>query len=566
VSTDIADDAKLDVFVRWRTLLSMLLLDVGLVAFAAGLWSLPQYVSLLLPGGGPILKTLRLTLLQIGFFPIGLVVACSLLLALILPFAVAGQVWRKITRQPTLRVDREGVWCRDRADIGIIPWSDIQGAQAVTTRFGLRQWEFLCLKLRNEEKYRCGIDIHANVTSRVSLPDFPLLPMPGLTPPALEVAAFINRMVAREYRASARSDPARDRSGGESRDGKAAAASAAPNLAPPAEPSAPQRFPLLDMEMRAYLSLVPESATDQRLTFVLSSVFGRDELVLDLAARTYRFSRGTELEQGSLDPMTSVCLVLRVLREGKVNVPVWLVVLGFSGEIKVPPVAHFKTEQEAYPYFFDLARRLRVTARDLTGELERRTPWTEIGQPLLQRRLPPARPPSPTPPEKSRLRISGEPPNQRIILPRPGWLPILGFGALAFALWFLVAATLYKPKASFAGPALSGLGAVALLFGSLAKPLLTGLLRIEIRANAEKIGLCYRLFGIALSWRVFPKTDIVDVGVKPMPLDRKCAEVQLRTADKVMTWQNGKLSAADRQWLDATLLAMVRAASPASSS
>ena len=289
-------------------------------------------------------------------------------------------------------------------------------------------------------------------------------------------------------------------------------------------------------------------------TAALRRAFWRERLSLDLMQRRYRYSRGylpnLVTDEGSLDALKGVALDVVARSGGRGGeIITWVVSLAFSD--RTLAVASFASELAGYEYMGALAKRLRIPALDHTGRSEAQTAWTEIDKPLAaQTGRPAARRQLPPLPDGSGIKLLGDAPERRIVLPPAGFR--LGYFVPGlfplFPLWFT--GTLFNPR--FNGPFIAFAG--LFLIGAA----VTCITRKEITESADSITVATRLFGARWARRSIAKRDIVEAKLKPVPSQswRRHEEVQLRAADALLNVRAASLSRDETTWLAQALQAL----------
>jgi hypothetical protein len=311
----------------------------------------------------------------------------------------------------------------------------------------------------------------------------------------------------------------------------------------------------------------------------LGGALWRHELTLDLSTRRYRGQRGFWPSpgklQGSLDELAGVVLTHTLRRNKDSDHPVWVVSLDFSGWEK--PFSFFETtsERKGYRKFEEIARRLRTSAIDRTGEQEIKRTYDELDRSVADRERgggePGARIEEPPPGsgiEWTRSEI-GAP---MIVLPALGFnvaavflalfgLPFLGFGgvALASALgWSGVEVSGSLTAKCVVGGVFVVIGIVCwagAVFGSVAREV--------FREDRDAIVVSYFAFGRHYRNRRLPWRDIEDISIKPRGSSgsRRSGpantEVVLRS-DEIVARVAGDLPPDSQRWLCLTLLALAR--------
>jgi hypothetical protein len=201
-----------------------------------------------------------------------------------------------------------------------------------------------------------------------------------------------------------------------------------------------------------------------------------------------------------------------------------------------------------------LAKRLRVAALDHTGGAEEQTAWTEVDKPLTaqggraapRRQFPPL-------PDGSRIAVLGDVPERRIVLPRAGFTPSY-FICVVFPLfppWF----TGKLSNLHISGPFI----AIAGLFALFA--VIACVTNKEVAEDGDSIAFVKRLFGASLSTRKIAKRDIVEIKLKPVPVQRgrRSEEIQVRASSALLNLTLPRLSHEEIAWLTQAVQTMAAA-------
>ena len=167
------------------------------------------------------------------------------------------------------------------------------------------------------------------------------------------------------------------------------------------------------------------------------------------------------------------------------------------------------------------------------------------------------------PPAGTRIRLIGDVPDRRIVLPSSGMgLSLLALVAVfAAQLWFvgLIAPDMQGAMRRDAGAVLAMMIPFDLIFVGVMAFAAASYSRID--ESSDRIAFRRRVLGIPLPTRTLPKSAIAAIEVAPLSVKgrRSGYQLQIATRDRSLNIRSTKLSTADLDWLKQALLAMVRA-------
>lgn len=306
----------------------------------------------------------------------------------------------------------------------------------------------------------------------------------------------------------------------------------------------------------------------------------RYDLTLDLTTHGYRGQRGfwpsPQALQGSLNELDGVLLTRSWRRSKNAEHAVWVVSLDFQGWEK--PVSFYETtsERKGYRKLEEIARRLRTSAIDRTGDKELARTSDELDRSVAGSESDAgfdspaaiAEPPSGSGIEWTRSEI-GTP---MIVLPALGFNAVAVFLGLFGSPFLLFGAVALASALGWSGVEVSGtlsakwvVGIVFVAVGALcwAGAIFGSVGREVIRGDREALLVSLFAFGYDYRRRRLPRRDIEDISMKPSRSSRSRrssgakTEVVLRT-DELVVRLAGDLPAASQQWLCRALLVLAR--------
>jgi hypothetical protein len=310
------------------------------------------------------------------------------------------------------------------------------------------------------------------------------------------------------------------------------------------------------------------------LAVVLVLFLFRQSLGIDLERLSYTHRRGSWLgptkRHGSIHEFQSVAL--DVLGAARKTGTTWVASLQFMAPDKRITVANFSDGGKAYGFAEDLARRLDLPVLDRTGAEERTTSLSRIDVALAPRAG--LAPPRIDAPPGAGIRLTGDAPHRRIMLPAMGVnLGVLVLAVLpALLIWLAMTPPPVRDAAALARAAhrhLRPQAAIDPLLWTTTLYVLAGLCvaylvllcaaRWHVRERGDSIVATSRALGINLRRRKVRKDEILAVELRPSPAGRAMLyDLQIRARRKLLIIGT-TLSEDSAKWLEQSVLAMLEA-------